>query len=136
MDDTLQALGEIYRHELTMIVRYVNFSIQVSGLDRLHLVELFEESATDSMGHAKRIGAKILALGGAPKGNVAENLASAPSDTVKMLEQALEDEKAAVRLYEAAIPLAKKDLALRETLVHILKDEQSSVDEIAQLLRK
>ena len=136
MDDTLKALNEIYRHEQTMIVRYLNCSILVSGLDRLHLADFFKTSATDSIGHAEKIGAKLVALGGSPQGKVTEDLSTVPPDAVRMLEQSLKDEQAAVTLYEAAVPLAKKDLALREMLVHILKEEQASVDEIRLLLKK
>ncbi|MBI4565742.1 MAG: ferritin-like domain-containing protein [Planctomycetes bacterium] len=135
MDEMLKALQECYRHELTLAVRYVNFAVQVSGLDRLHLVELFKGNATDSIGHAEKIGAKIVAKGGTPQGKVSEDLAGAPGSVQKMLEQALKDEETAVTLYSAAVPLAKNDLALRETLVHILKDEQASVDELKLLLK-
>ncbi len=136
MDDLMKALHECYRHEQTMVVRYLNFSVLVGGLDRLHLAELFRKNADDSMGHAGKVGSKIVAQGGVPQGKVGEDLAAVPGDAVRMLEQALKDEQAAVALYEAAIPLAKKDLALRETLVHILKEEQASVDELRLLLRK
>jgi bacterioferritin (cytochrome b1) len=88
------------------------------------------------VGHAAKVGAKIVALGGAPQGRVSEDLAAAPGDARRMLEQALKDEEAAAALYDAAIPLAKKDLALRETLVHLLREEQASVDEIRLLLKR
>jgi bacterioferritin (cytochrome b1) len=136
VDETLKALNECYRHELTMIARYLNFSILVSGLDRLHLADFFKKNSTDSIGHAGKIGAKIVALGGTPQGKVTEDLAAVPADAEGMLRQALKDEEAAVALYDAAVPLAKKDLALRELLVHLLKEEQASVDEIRLLLRK
>lgn len=136
MDDLLKALNEIYRHEHTMIVRYLNYSILVAGLDRLHLADFFKKGATDSIGHARKIGAKLVALGGAPVGTVTEDLSTVPGDGVRMLEQSLKDEQAAVSLYDTAIPLSKKDLALREMLVHILEDEQASVDELRLLLKK
>ena len=136
MDDTLKALNDLYRQELTMIVRYLNYSIQVSGLDRLHLAGFFKANATDSMGHAEKIGAKIVALGGAPHGKVGEDLSLVPHGVEKMLEQSLRDEEAALSMYADAVPLAKKDLALREMLVHILKEEQGHVDELKLLLKK
>ena len=136
MDDTLKALNEIYRHEHTLVARYVNYSVLVGGIDRLHLADFFLKNAQDSIGHATQVGAKIVALGGAPQGKVTEDLSAVPADGVKMLEQALKDEEAAVRLYDQAVPLAKKDLALREMLVHILKAEQEGVDELKLLLKK
>ena len=136
MDETLKALNECYRHELTMIARYLNCSVLVPGLERFHLADFFKKSATDSIGHAEKVGAKIVALGGAPQGKVTEDLAAVPADAEGMLKQALKDEETAVSLYDAAVPLAKKDLALRELLVHLLKEEQASVDEIRLLLKK
>lgn len=136
MDETLKALTECYRHELTMVVRYLNFAALVPGMDRLHLTEFFRKSAVDSIGHAEKLAPKILALGGAPHGKVTEDLGTVPGSAEKMLEQALKDEEAAVELYETAVPTVKKDLALREVLVHLLKEEQASVDELKQLLRR
>jgi len=135
MDDTLKALNDCYRHELTLLVRYLNYSTQVAGFDRLHLVDLFKKNAGDCMAHAEKVGAKIVALGGAPQGKIGEDLA-VPHGARKMLEQALKDEEAAVALYVEAVAVAKKDLALRETLVHILKEEQAGVDELKLLLRE
>jgi len=136
MDDTLKALNACYQHELTLVVRYLNFAAQVRGLDRLHLAEFFTASARDSMGHAEKVGAKIMGLGGAPQGKVSEDLGEVPATAEKMLERALHDEKTAVDAYTQAVQLAKKDLALREMLVHILKDEQAGVDELKLLLHK
>ncbi len=136
MDDLLKALNEIYRHEQTMVVRNLNYSVLVPGLDPLHLADFFKKGASDSIGHAEKIGAKIVALGGAPQGKVTEDLSTVPADALRMLEQSLKDEQAAVALYEAAVPLAKKDLALRELLVHVLKEEQASVDELRLLLKR
>jgi bacterioferritin (cytochrome b1) len=135
VDETMKALNECYRHELTLVVRYLNFAAVVGGLDRLHLSEFFRRSAADSMGHAGAVGLKIAAMGGTPQGKVTEDLAAAPHDARRMLEQALKDEEAAAALYDAAVPLAKKDLALREMLVHILKEERASADELKVLLR-
>jgi bacterioferritin (cytochrome b1) len=136
MDNLMDALQNCYRHELTLLVRYTNFSIVVGGMERLHLAEFFRKNAADCMSHAVKVGAKILALGGAPQGKITESLPSAPQGTEKMLRQALADEQAAVALYGEAAALAKKDLALRETLMHILKDEQASVDELRLILEK
>lgn len=136
MDELLKVLNDCYRHELTTTARYVHYSIVVPGMDRLHLAEFFKANAEDSMGHAAKIGSKILALGGTPEGKITEDLGAAPADPRKMLEQALKDEETAVALYTKAVPLAKNQLSLREMLVHILKDEQAGVDELQLLLKK
>lgn len=136
MDELSKALNACYQHEMTLVVRYNNLAIQVGGLDRLHLEEFFKASAEESIGHAAKVGTWILGLGGSPQGKVSEDLGEVPEGVEKMLQRALADEQAAVDLYAKAIPLAKTDLALREALVHILKEERTGVDELKLLLKK
>ncbi|HTF58188.1 MAG TPA: ferritin-like domain-containing protein [Planctomycetota bacterium] len=136
MDDLVRALNACYQHELTLVVRYLNGSVQVGGLDRLHLAEFLKSSAEESMGHAEKVGAWILGLGATPQGKVTEDLGGVPDGAEKILQRALADEQTAVEAYSKAVPLAKKDTALREMLVHILKEERSGVDELKLLLRK
>lgn len=136
MQDLIKALNDCYRHELTMVVRYSNYALHSTGIDRMHLNELFEAGAKDSLEHAAKVGLKIFSLGGTPQGKVAEDLGSVPAGNEGMLEQALKDAEASVNLYSETIPLVKKDLALRELLVHILKEEQEEADELRMLVRK
>lgn len=136
MQDLLKALNDCYRHELTMVVRYSNYALHAAGIDRMHLKELFEKSAKDSLEHAAKVGPKIFSLGGTPQGKLAEDLGEVPAGNEALLEQALKDAEASVALYADTIPLVKKDLALRELLVHILKEEQEEADELRMLVRK
>ena len=136
MDELAKALNACYQHELTLVVRYLNLSVRVSGLDRLHFAEFFQESAAESIGHAGKVGARIVGLGLETHGKVAEDLGDVPADLEKMLQRAVADEDAAVQAYSRAIALAKNDLALRETLVHILKDERAGLDELKLMLKK
>jgi bacterioferritin len=129
-------LNDCYQHELTLVVRYLNLSIRVGGHDRLHFAEFFKESASESIGHAEKVGARMLGLGLEPQGKVAEDLADVPATLEKMLERAVHDEEAAAQAYSKAIALAKNDLALRETLVHILKEERAGLDELKLIMRK
>lgn len=136
MEELTRALNACYQHELTLVVRFLNGSVQVGGLDRLHLAEFLKASAGESMGHAERVGAWILGLGATPQGKVVEDLGGVPEVAEKLLQRALADEQAAVEAYSKAVSLAKKDLGLREMLVHILKEERAGVDELKLLLRK
>ena len=134
MDDLAKALNACYSHEMTLVIRYLNLSVRVSGLDRLHFAEFFKESAAESTGHAEKVGARMLGLGMTPHGKIGEDLGEVPADVRKMLERAVKDEEAAVEAYSKAITLAKNDLALRETLVHILKEERAGLDELKLIL--
>ncbi|HEU4339629.1 MAG TPA: ferritin-like domain-containing protein [Planctomycetota bacterium] len=136
MDDLGKALNACYQHELTLVVRYLNLAVRVTGLDRLHLADFFKESASESIGHAAKVGGRMMGLGIAPHGKVSEDLGESPETAEKMLERALHDESAAADAYSKAITLAKNDLGLRETLIHILKDERDGLDELKLLLKK
>lgn len=136
MSELGKALNACYQHELTLVVRYLNLSVRVGGLDRFHLAEFFKESAAESIGHAEKVGARMMGLGMAPNGKVSEDLGESPESVQAMLERALRDETAAAEAYSHAVTLAKNDLALRETLIHILKDERSGIDELKLLLKK
>ena len=97
MDELSKALNACYQHELTLVVRYLNLSVRVSGLDRLHFAEFFKESAAESITHAEKVGARMVGLGLNPHGKVAEDLAEVPDTLEKMLECAAVDEDAAVQ---------------------------------------
>jgi len=136
MSELAKALNDCYQHELMLVIRYLNLSVRVGGLDRLHFAEFFKESASESIGHAEKVGARMVGLGIDPQGKVGDDLGDVPATLEKMLERAIRDEETAVQAYSKAIALAKNDLALRETLVHILKDERAGVDELKLIMRK
>src|SRR5687767_10375986 len=99
MSELGKALNACFQHELTLVVRYLNLSVRVGGLDRLHLAEFFKESAAESIGHAEKVGARMMGLSLAPHGKVSEDLEEAPDSVQEMLERALRDETAAAEAY-------------------------------------
>lgn len=128
-------LNEILRHEWTGVAQYSQAGFVIQGLWRPTYSKLFFESAEESFGHARRIGEKIVALGGVP--SVERNPVQQSHDLSEMLEHALAFEQGAVDLYTAALKLADgEDRALVVLLEDILLEEQDGVDEITQLLRE
>ena len=62
----IDKLNDILRHEWTGVAQYAQAGFVIQGLWRVAYSKLFFESAEESFGHAKRIGEKIVALGGVP----------------------------------------------------------------------
>ena len=133
-DQLLKKLNDILRHEWTGVAQYSQAGFVIQGLWRPTYSKLFFESAEESFGHAKRIGEKIVALGGVP--SVERNPVKQSHDLTEMLEHALAFEQGAVDLYKEALELAESDRALVVLLEDILLEEQDGVDEVTQLLRE
>ena len=127
-------LNDILRHEWTGVGQYAQAGFTVQGLWREVYSDMFFGSAKESFGHAKRIGEKIVALGGVP--TVERNPIRQSDDLIEMLKIGLDFEQAAVDLYTEALELAESDRALVVLLEDILLEEQEGVDEITQLLRE
>ena len=131
----IDKLNEILKHEWTGVAQYAQAGFVIQGLWRTSYSKLFFESAEESFGHAKRIGEKIVAMGGVP--TVERNPIKQSYDLTEMLGHALAFEQGAVDLYKEGLELAEgKDRALVVLLEDILLEEQDGVDEITQLLRE
>ena len=62
----IDKLNEILRWEWTGVVQYTQHSFLVQDLWREVFTDFFKEGAEESLGHARKIGEKIVALGGHP----------------------------------------------------------------------
>ena len=129
----IDKLNDILRHEWTGVAQYSQAAFLVQGFWREVYSGLFADSASESFGHAKLVGEKIVAMGGVPTAE--RNPIKQTQDLNEMLENALEFESAAVQLYTEALDLSEEDRALVVFLEDILKEEQEGVDHITQLLR-
>ena len=134
MSALIDKLNDILRHEWTGVAQYSQAGFVIQGLWRPTYSSIFFESAEESFGHAKRIGEKIVAMGGVP--SVERNPVKQSHDLTEMLEHALAFEQGAVDLYKEALELAESDRALVVLLEDILLQEQDGVDEMTQLLRE
>jgi bacterioferritin len=135
--NAINKLNDCLRHEWTGVAQYAQAGFVVSGLWREVYSNKFYGSAEESFGHAKQVGAKIVAMGGIP--TVERNPIKQSNDLNEMLQHAIEFEKAAVSLYTEAIALAEEgteDRALVVFLEDILKQEQEGVDELTRIIRQ
>lgn len=129
----IDKLNEALKHEWTGVAQYAQSGFLVTGIWREVYSEKFLENAEESFGHAKRVGDKIVALGGIP--TCEREPIKQTHDLKEMLENALAFEMAAVRVYTEALALAEGDRALVVFLEDILKEEQEGVDEFVKIVR-
>ena len=129
----IEKLNDCLRHEWTGVAQYAQAGFVVSGLWRDVYSDMFYDSAKESFGHAKKVGEKIVALGGVP--TVERNNIKQSDDLMELLNFALEFESKAVKMYNEALLVAEGDRALVVFLEDILKEEQDGVDELTRILR-
>lgn len=137
MDKTkmIEQLNAILRHEWTGVAQYAQAGFVVTGLWREVYLKMFSDSATESFGHARKIGEKISALGGVP--TIERNEVRQSDGLEEMLQHAYEFESKAVALYTEALALSDQgDRALTVMLEDILVEEQEGVDHLELVLRQ
>lgn len=132
-NQVIDKLNDCLRHEWTGVAQYAQAGFVVSGLWRDLYSDMFYDSAKESFGHAKKVGEKIVALGGVP--TVERNNIKQSDDLLELLNFALEFESKAVKMYNEALLVAEGDRALVVFLEDILKEEQDGVDELTRILR-
>ena len=125
-----QALGL----ELRAQAMYAHYAAYVKGLESLTLAGHFEEEATESFGHAKKVRDIIATL----DGGAVTTRDPAPivhtEDVTVMLEEALKTESKAADAYRKIVPMVKDHAVFYHAIFHILKDEMNAVIEVENLL--
>lgn len=129
----IEKLNDILRHEWTGVAQYAQAGFVVGGLWREVYSKMFFKSAEESFEHARKVGDKIVALGGVP--TVERNPVKQTNDLVELLNFGLEFESKAVVLYTEALSLTESDRAMCVFLEDILQDEQDGVDHLTKLLK-
>ena len=130
----INKLNDIQRWEWAGVAQYMQYSFLIRGHWREVFEGKFKDDAEESLGHAKKIGDKIVALGGVPTLERAEVKQSIDLD--EMLKNSFDFENGAVGLYTEAIKLAEEwgNRPLVILLEDILLDEQEGADEYAKLI--
>ena len=125
-----QALG----WELRAQALYAHYAAYVKGIEMLTLAEHFEEEATESFGHAKKV-RDIIASLDAEAVTTRDPAPIVHTEDVKvMLEEGLKTESKAAATYQKLVPMVKTHAVFYHTIYHIQKDEMSSVIEMEALL--
>jgi len=132
LQEVIDRLNEALSWELAGIVQYMNHATMVTGPERAHLEDFFEEGSEEALEHSEIAGNKIAALGGVPTVEPAKIRQA--TDTQGMLEAALELERDAMQAWQRALEVA--DAANEGTkfwLEDHIAEEQEHIDELELL---
>ncbi len=129
----IEKMNEALRHEWTGVAQYAQAGFVVGGLWREVYSEKFQDDAKESFKHARLVGDKIVALGGVP--TVERNAVKQSQDLLELLQNGLEFESKAVKIYNELLKLIDDDRAFTVWAEDILKEEQQGVDEYVRILR-
>jgi bacterioferritin len=133
-----EALNKSLAIEYAGVIQYYQNSFLLEGPEREYLTGFFRESGTKGLGHAERLGKKIVALGGLP--TVEPGTIRQASDVKEMLRQALELEQEAQSAHHSTLKLlsgkdeAAEETALRVMLEELIEAEQEDIDNLEMLL--
>ena len=135
-EQVINQLNRILECELAGVVRYTHYSMMIFGYNRIPIVALFQQEAQESLAHAQQAGEMITRLGGHPSLGIGPLLETHQHDVGPILEETLEAEHAALRLYYELLSMVEgKHIPLEEYARNLILQEEGHIDEIDKMLR-
>jgi bacterioferritin len=125
-------LNELLQLEYTGLAQYTQHGLLVRGPERLVWAPWFYDEAEECLKHARLVGEKIVALGGAP--TVDRLPVQQAADLEGMLRLDLDLERQAVAGYQAALDEFAADTPLRVLLENQVLEETTHVEELERIL--
>src|SRR5712691_4012406 len=133
----LGLLNKILEMELAGAVRYTHYSFMIFGYNRIPIVSWLRTQATESMAHAQQAGEIITALGEHPSLGIGQLLETHKHDVGDILREALENERAGIKLYKELLALVEgKAVWLEEYARQMVYQEEVHANEVDKMLRK
>ena len=140
-DQIVKLLNDSLATELVCVLRYKRHYFTAQGIASSAVAEEFLEHANAEAGHADRIAARIVQLGGEPDFNP-DTLTQrshadydTSSDLKAMIRANLVAERIAVETYRQMVQIiGDKDPTTRRILEDVLADEEEHADEMKDLL--
>ncbi|MEX2214439.1 MAG: ferritin-like domain-containing protein [Phycisphaeraceae bacterium] len=130
----ISKLNEAVSLELGALLQYNQYSQVLLGPERQVWHEFFEDAMKESLDHARKFGARVVALGGVP--SVEPAAVKQTNDLTQMLENSLAVERRAVQVYTEARELAEGNYAYSTLLEDQILDETDDVEELEKILKK
>jgi bacterioferritin len=132
----IDELNKGVARELTAIIQYSYHHVMAEGMESPAISEMFEEVAKQEMDHLEEFSDRIKYLGGVP--TTKPNPIKVGGTLKKMVEDDLELEYQALRLYKGQIAIAKEigDTTTRLMLEKILTAEEDHADKWETVLKK
>lgn len=130
----LDILGKIFQEEMAGVVRYLHYSFMIMGPNRIPIQKWFRDQANESMMHTVMIGEKITSLGGHPPMMTSKIEETNEHNIMKLLEESLVHEKAALKLYGDLVAASEGDIALEELARTTYREEAEHIEEVEKML--
>jgi len=132
----IDELNKGVAREITAIVQYSYHHVMATGLESPAISEMFEKTALDEMRHLEEFSDRINYLGGVP--TTKPNPIKVGGTLKQMIQDDLENEYEAIRLYKGQIAIAKQigDTTTRLMLEKILTTEEEHADKWETVLKK
>jgi len=132
-------VGELNKgaaREITAIIQYSYHHVMAEGMESPALSEMFEKVALQEMDHLEEFADRIKYLGGVP--TTKPNPIKVGGTLKQMVENDLELEYQAIRLYKGQVAIAKEigDTTTRLMLEKILTTEEEHADKWETVLKK
>jgi bacterioferritin len=132
-------IGELNKgvaRELTAIIQYSYHHVMATGMESPALSDMFEKVAQEEMDHLEEFSDRIHYLGGVP--TTKPNPIKVGGALKQMVEDDLELEYQAIRMYKGQIKIAKEigDTTTRLMLEKILTTEEDHADKWETVLKK
>jgi bacterioferritin len=128
----IAGLNRVLAIEYAAMIQYLQDSVLIQGLERAYLADFFRNRAKDEMGHAERLGDKIVALGGIP--TIEPALITQSLKVTEMLEHGLAAERDAIAAFKALLPEVQDDVPLRVMIEQLCLDTQEHIESFEKLL--
>lgn len=132
--ELINRLNQALALEYAGMLQYLQHSFLVQGPWRELYSEYFEKEADHTRKHAKRLGERIVALGGVP--SVEPATIRQATDLTEMLQQDLELERQALELYSELAKACEDNVPLRVFFENMAFEEQDDVWELEKLLEQ
>lgn len=140
-EEVLKQLNEALATELVCVLRYRRHYFMARGIHSRGVAEEFLAHSNEELGHADRLAARIVQLGGEPDFNPAELTARSHAEYVEadslngMIKEDLIAERIAIQSYREMIQyIGHADPTTSDLLKSILAVEEEHADELSDLL--
>lgn len=129
-------LNDIFKAELSGVVRYTHYSLVITGPNRLPLVDFMRAQAAESLAHAQQAGEILTGLGGHPDQGIADIDESHDHSVDAVLRESIAHESRAIDLYRTLlVEVREHSVYLEEYARSQIGAEELHLIELNKLLR-
>jgi bacterioferritin len=134
-DGIIKKLNELLEMEISGLVRYLHYSLMITGPNRIPIVKWFREQALEGFDHASMIGEKITALGGHPTLKVRPVPETNKHGVLDILQESLEFERENEKLFRQLLAETEDNVSLNEMVRKLVCAEQEHIEEVEKMLK-